>query len=62
MIHKMIKSFSYHRILRWVREEEERVKENNGNALKCIILDMTGNDFTALTSNNRALLTMNIFT
>ncbi|XP_058780522.1 probable sulfate transporter 3.4 [Vicia villosa] len=29
------------RILRWVREEEERVKENNGNALKCIILDMT---------------------
>ncbi|KAG8656328.1 probable sulfate transporter 3.4 [Manihot esculenta] len=29
------------RILRWVREEEEMIKANNGNALKCIILDMT---------------------
>ncbi|XP_019436415.1 PREDICTED: probable sulfate transporter 3.4 isoform X1 [Lupinus angustifolius] len=29
------------RILRWVREEEERVKANNGSSLKCIILDMT---------------------
>ncbi|XP_023900171.1 probable sulfate transporter 3.4 [Quercus suber] len=29
------------RILRWVREEEEWVKENNGSALKCVILDMT---------------------
>ncbi|CAI8593670.1 unnamed protein product [Vicia faba] len=37
----MIKSFSYHIILRWVQEEEECVKENNGNALKFIILDMT---------------------
>ncbi|PKI77597.1 hypothetical protein CRG98_001999 [Punica granatum] len=29
------------RILRWVREEEEWIKENNGSALKCLILDMT---------------------
>ncbi|XP_058004878.1 probable sulfate transporter 3.4 [Hevea brasiliensis] len=29
------------RILRWVREEEERIKSNNGSTLKCIILDMT---------------------
>ncbi|XP_061359548.1 probable sulfate transporter 3.4 [Gastrolobium bilobum] len=29
------------RLLRWVREEEERVKANNESTLKCIILDMT---------------------
>ncbi|CAL5210670.1 unnamed protein product [Lathyrus oleraceus] len=29
------------RILRWVREEEEYVKANNGSILKCVILDMT---------------------
>ncbi|RDX79267.1 putative sulfate transporter 3.4 [Mucuna pruriens] len=29
------------RILRWIREEEERVKANNESTLKCIILDMT---------------------
>ncbi|PQQ07878.1 hypothetical protein Pyn_07961 [Prunus yedoensis var. nudiflora] len=29
------------RILRWVREEEERIKESNESTLKCIILDMT---------------------
>ncbi|CAN8259165.1 unnamed protein product [Cochlearia groenlandica] len=29
------------RILRWTREEENRIKENNGSTLKCIILDMT---------------------
>ncbi|OAY36783.1 probable sulfate transporter 3.4 [Manihot esculenta] len=29
------------RILRWVREEEDRIKSNNGSTLKCIILDMT---------------------
>ncbi|WCJ40709.1 sulfate transporter 3 4 [Euphorbia peplus] len=29
------------RILRWVREEEERIKANNENTLKCVILDMT---------------------
>ncbi|KAL6959119.1 putative sulfate transporter 3.4 [Sarracenia purpurea var. burkii] len=29
------------RILRWVREEEERVESNKESALKCIILDMT---------------------
>ncbi|XP_052180775.1 probable sulfate transporter 3.4 [Diospyros lotus] len=29
------------RILRWVREEEERVGSRNESALKCIILDMT---------------------
>ncbi|KAF8027537.1 hypothetical protein BT93_E0442 [Corymbia citriodora subsp. variegata] len=29
------------RILRWVREEEEWIKENNQSALKCLILDMT---------------------
>ncbi|XP_027125961.1 probable sulfate transporter 3.4 [Coffea arabica] len=29
------------RILRWVREEEERIQANNESTLKCIILDMT---------------------
>ncbi|XP_050383783.1 probable sulfate transporter 3.4 [Argentina anserina] len=29
------------RILRWVREEEERIKANNEGVLKCVILDMT---------------------
>ncbi|XP_050232326.1 probable sulfate transporter 3.4 [Mercurialis annua] len=29
------------RILRWIREEEERIKANNESILKCIILDMT---------------------
>ncbi|XP_022992190.1 probable sulfate transporter 3.4 [Cucurbita maxima] len=29
------------RILRWVREEEERVKATNDSPLKCVILDMT---------------------
>ncbi|CAH2053583.1 unnamed protein product [Thlaspi arvense] len=29
------------RILRWTREEENRIKENNDSTLKCIILDMT---------------------
>ncbi|XP_010503650.1 PREDICTED: probable sulfate transporter 3.4 [Camelina sativa] len=29
------------RILKWTREEETRIKENNGTTLKCIILDMT---------------------
>ncbi|KAG6665300.1 probable sulfate transporter 3.4 [Carya illinoinensis] len=29
------------RILRWIREEEEWIKENNGSPLKCVILDMT---------------------
>ncbi|KAF2616098.1 hypothetical protein F2Q70_00010047 [Brassica cretica] len=29
------------RILRWTREEETRIKENNGSTLKCIVLDMT---------------------
>ncbi|KAG7582129.1 STAS domain [Arabidopsis suecica] len=29
------------RILRWTREGETRIKENNGTTLKCIILDMT---------------------
>lgn len=29
------------RILRWVREEEERIKANNESMLKCVILDMT---------------------
>ena len=37
------------RILRWAREEENRIKENNGTTLKCIILDMTG-DFVSLRS------------
>lgn len=38
----MIESFSCNRILRWVREEEELIKANNGALLKCIVLDMTG--------------------
>ncbi|XP_021298752.1 probable sulfate transporter 3.4 [Herrania umbratica] len=29
------------RILRWVREEEERIKANRESTLKCIIIDMT---------------------
>ncbi|KAJ4897939.1 putative sulfate transporter 3.4 [Raphanus sativus] len=29
------------RILRWTREEETRIKNNNGTTLKCIVLDMT---------------------
>ncbi|KAL0855353.1 hypothetical protein Bca101_060506 [Brassica carinata] len=29
------------RILRWTREEETRIKDNNGSTLKCIVLDMT---------------------
>ncbi|KAA8541827.1 hypothetical protein F0562_022979 [Nyssa sinensis] len=29
------------RILRWVREEEERIAANNESTMKCIILDMT---------------------
>ncbi|KAF8086561.1 hypothetical protein N665_0620s0001 [Sinapis alba] len=29
------------RILRWTREEETRINENNDRTLKCIILDMT---------------------
>lgn len=29
------------RILRWIREEEERIVATNGSTLKCIILDMT---------------------
>ncbi|KAK7255332.1 hypothetical protein RIF29_28739 [Crotalaria pallida] len=29
------------RILRWVREEEERIEANKENTLKCIILDLT---------------------
>lgn len=46
----MIKSFSCCRILRWVREEEERIKEYNGTSLQCIILDMTGTNFIRLTT------------
>jgi hypothetical protein len=49
----MIKSFSCYRILRWVREEEERIKANNGNELKCIILDMTGTNFIGLATSVR---------
>ncbi|XWS20324.1 hypothetical protein CRYUN_Cryun31cG0091700 [Craigia yunnanensis] len=29
------------RILRWIREEEERIKANQESTLKCIIIDMT---------------------
>ncbi|KAK6912100.1 SLC26A/SulP transporter domain [Dillenia turbinata] len=29
------------RILRWVREEEERIRADNDYAMKCVILDMT---------------------
>ncbi|MBA0733614.1 hypothetical protein Gogos_017609 [Gossypium gossypioides] len=31
------------RLLRWVREEEERIKANHESTLKCIIIDMTCN-------------------
>ena len=30
------------RILRWIREDEERIKATNDSPLKCVILDMTG--------------------
>lgn len=43
-----ILSSSLFRILRWVREEEEYVKANNGSILKCVILDMTGMSFASL--------------
>ena len=36
------------RILRWVREEEERVKANKEITLRCLILDMTGTFALAL--------------
>ncbi|KAH6781418.1 sulfate transporter 3 [Perilla frutescens var. hirtella] len=29
------------RILRWIREEEEWLAKNNGNSMKCVILDMS---------------------
>ncbi|KAL8232390.1 hypothetical protein R6Q57_002168 [Mikania cordata] len=29
------------RILRWLREEEDRIAANNGSMLKCVIIDMT---------------------
>ncbi|CAN4088929.1 unnamed protein product [Withania somnifera] len=29
------------RTLRWIREEEDRIKANQGPALKCVIIDMT---------------------
>jgi len=45
-----LECFSYYRILRWVREEEERVKAKDESALKCIILDMTGRHFFWLKS------------
>ena len=41
-------SDSYHdivekcRILRWVREEEDHIRENNETTIKCVILDLTG--------------------
>lgn len=38
-------NFATYRILRWVREEEERIKASNESTLKCIILDMTGKLF-----------------
>ncbi|CAA7043879.1 unnamed protein product [Microthlaspi erraticum] len=34
-------SYLQDRILRWIREEESRIKENNESSLKCIVLDMT---------------------
>uniref|UniRef100_A0A5B7AQ71 STAS domain-containing protein n=2 Tax=Davidia involucrata TaxID=16924 RepID=A0A5B7AQ71_DAVIN len=46
------------RILRWVREEKERIETNKGSMLKCIILDMTA--VTAIdTSGIDAILELN---
>ncbi|KAF5957093.1 hypothetical protein HYC85_004318 [Camellia sinensis] len=38
------------RILRWVREEEERIESNDESTMKCIILDMTGESLLSLTT------------
>ncbi|KAJ8422657.1 hypothetical protein Cgig2_014426 [Carnegiea gigantea] len=40
--------------LRWVREEEERIKANNDSTLKCVILDMTA--VTAIDTSGIELL------
>lgn len=42
------------RILRWVREEEERIRANNESAMKCIILDMSA--VTAIDTSGIELL------
>ncbi|KAL2932474.1 putative sulfate transporter 3.4 [Bienertia sinuspersici] len=42
------------RILRWVREEEERVKANNDSTMKCVILDMSA--VTAIDTSGIELL------
>ncbi|XP_051152253.1 probable sulfate transporter 3.4 isoform X2 [Andrographis paniculata] len=34
-------TYLHERVLRWIREEEERVASNNTSNLKCVILDMT---------------------
>lgn len=35
-------SVNFYRIMRWVREEEERIIRMKDCELKCIVLDMTG--------------------
>uniref|UniRef100_A0A803LEL9 STAS domain-containing protein n=1 Tax=Chenopodium quinoa TaxID=63459 RepID=A0A803LEL9_CHEQI len=42
------------RILRWVREEEERLKANNDSIMKCVILDMSA--VTAIDTSGIELL------
>nr|XP_043637352.1 probable sulfate transporter 3.4 [Erigeron canadensis] len=42
------------RILRWLREEENWVAANNGNSLKCVIMDMTA--VTAIDTSGLAMV------
>ncbi|CAN1215177.1 Probable sulfate transporter 3.4 [Linum perenne] len=38
------------RILRWIREEEQRIQEAGESILKCVILDITGINIVAVTN------------
>ncbi|KAI3802695.1 hypothetical protein L1987_30836 [Smallanthus sonchifolius] len=42
------------RILRWLREEEDRIAANDGSTLKCVVIDMTA--VTAIDTSGLAML------
>ena len=44
----MIESFFCIRVLRYVRDEEERIEANKGSSLQCTILEMIGTHFTRI--------------